>query len=79
MRDRLEEVGIVVSISGELPLKVRVGQKIIKVHPRYFRPTEVDSLLGALFENRGYLTKGGVNTLAITSGMMFMWAWLRFI
>ena len=40
---------------------------------------QVDSLLGALFENRGYLTKGGVNTLAITSGMMFMWAWLRFI
>jgi uncharacterized protein (TIGR00297 family) len=40
---------------------------------------QVDSLLGALFENRGYLTKGGVNTLAITSGMMLMWAWLRFI
>ena len=40
---------------------------------------QVDSLLGALFENRGYLTKGGVNTLAITFGMMFMWAWLRFI
>jgi uncharacterized membrane protein len=40
---------------------------------------QVDSLLGAVFENRGYLTKGGVNTLAITSGMMFMWAWLRFI
>ena len=39
---------------------------------------QVDSLLGAIFENRGYLTKGGVNTLAITSGMMFMWAWLRF-
>ena len=40
---------------------------------------QVDSILGALFENRGYLTKGGVNTLAITSGMMLMWAWLRFI
>ena len=42
----IEEVGIVVGVSGELPLKVSVGQKIIKVHPRYFRPTEVDSLLG---------------------------------
>ena len=39
---------------------------------------QVDSVLGAVFENRGYLTKGGVNTLAITSGMMLMWAWLRF-
>ena len=29
-----------------MSLKVSVGQKIIKVHPRYFRPTEVDSLLG---------------------------------
>ncbi len=42
----IEEVGIVVRISGELPLKLSIGQKIIKVHPRYFRPTEVDSLLG---------------------------------
>jgi uncharacterized protein (TIGR00297 family) len=40
---------------------------------------QVDSWLGAVFENRGYLTKNGVNALAITSGMMFMWAWLRFI
>ena len=42
----IEEVGVVVGISGRLPLQVNVGQKIIKVHPRYFRPTEVDSLLG---------------------------------
>ena len=42
----IKEVGIVVDVSSDLPLKVSVGQKIIKVHPRYFRPTEVDSLLG---------------------------------
>ena len=42
----IDEVGIVAGVSGELPVKVSVGQKIIKVHPRYFRPTEVDSLLG---------------------------------
>ena len=42
----IDEVGIVVQISGQLPLKLSIGQKIIKVHPRYFRPTEVDSLLG---------------------------------
>ena len=37
---------------------------------------QIDSLLGAWFENRGYLTKGGVNALAITSGMLIMFAWL---
>ena len=34
---------------------------------------QVDSYLGAIFENRGYLTKGGVNALAITSGVAVMW------
>jgi len=42
----IDEVGIVAAVSSKRPLKVSVGQKIIKVHPRYFRPTEVDSLLG---------------------------------
>jgi GDPmannose 4,6-dehydratase len=42
----IDEVGVVAAVSSECPLKVSVGQKIIKVHPRYFRPTEVDSLLG---------------------------------
>ena len=39
---------------------------------------QIDSYLGAWFENRGYLTKGGVNTLAITSGMLIMFAWLNY-
>ena len=39
---------------------------------------QIDSLLGAWFENRGYLTKGGVNALAITSGMVIMFAWLNY-
>jgi uncharacterized membrane protein len=34
----------------------------------------MDSLLGAVFENRGYLTKGGVNGISITFGMLAMWA-----
>ena len=42
----INEVGVVAGVSSECHLKVSVGQKIIKVHPRYFRPTEVDSLLG---------------------------------
>lgn len=33
---------------------------------------QIDSYLGALFENRGYLTKGSVNALAITGGVMLM-------
>ena len=35
---------------------------------------QMDSLLGAVFENRGYLTKGGVNGISITCGMLAMWA-----
>ena len=33
---------------------------------------QIDSYLGALFENRGWLTKGSVNTLAITGGVALM-------
>ncbi|MDE0868999.1 MAG: DUF92 domain-containing protein [Candidatus Poseidoniaceae archaeon] len=35
---------------------------------------QMDSLLGAVFENRGYLTKGGVNGISITCGMLAMCA-----
>jgi uncharacterized protein (TIGR00297 family) len=35
---------------------------------------QMDSLLGSVFENRGYLTKGGVNGISITCGMLAMWA-----
>ena len=31
---------------------------------------QIDSLLGAVLENRGYIGKGMVNTLAITSGAL---------
>tara|TARA_B100001142_G_scaffold36009_1_gene31729 strand:+ start:1521 stop:2300 length:780 start_codon:yes stop_codon:yes gene_type:complete len=34
---------------------------------------QMDSVLGAVFENRGYLTKGGVNGISITCGMLAMW------
>jgi len=37
---------------------------------------QVDSYLGALLENRGYLTKGSVNGLAILSGVLVMWLWM---
>ena len=42
----LNEVGIVKSIDNKLNLKVKKGSIIIKIDPVYFRPTEVESLLG---------------------------------
>ena len=42
----LNEYAIVVSVTGDKAPKVRVGQVIVKVDPHYFRPTEVDTLLG---------------------------------
>ena len=47
----VDEIGIVVSISSsQAPSlsgqKIEEGQVIVRVDPRYFRPTEVESLLG---------------------------------
>ena len=40
----VEEVGLVRSCSGEFHFQE--GQELVKVDPRYFRPTEVDLLIG---------------------------------
>ena len=42
----VKEVGKVVSVTGDLAPCVTVGQEIFRINPRYFRPTEVESLLG---------------------------------
>jgi len=39
---------------------------------------QVDSILGAVLENRGLMTKGTVNAAAITSGIIAMWWYLGF-
>jgi len=39
------EVGFVVAVTGDRA-KCRVGDPVVRVDPRYFRPTEVESLLG---------------------------------
>ena len=39
------EVGIVAAVTNK-DVKVKVGDTIVKVDPRYFRPTEVETLLG---------------------------------
>jgi GDPmannose 4,6-dehydratase len=42
----LQEVGRVTKIMGNKAPKIQVGQDIIKINPKYFRPAEVSSLLG---------------------------------
>lgn len=42
----VNEIGTVSSLSGETLPGVSVGDVIVRVDPRYFRPTEVETLLG---------------------------------
>ena len=42
----LDEVGVVTGISGDLAPKISLGQVIVRIDPRYFRPAEVETLLG---------------------------------
>ena len=42
----IEEVGIVTRITGDMAPKISVGQELVKIDPRYFRPAEVETLLG---------------------------------
>jgi GDPmannose 4,6-dehydratase len=42
----LDEVAVVSSIVGDLVPAVSVGDVIVRVNPRYFRPAEVETLLG---------------------------------
>ena len=42
----VEEVGVVTDIVGDLAPNVSLGQQIVKIDPRYFRPAEVETLLG---------------------------------
>lgn len=42
----IDEKGIVASITGEKVPGVVVGQTIVSIDPKYFRPTEVETLLG---------------------------------
>jgi len=42
----VEEQGIVESMKGNQAPSVSVGDVIVRIDPRYFRPTEVETLLG---------------------------------
>ena len=41
-----DEIGTVAAITGNKAPHVKVGDVIVRVDPRYFRPTEVETLLG---------------------------------
>lgn len=41
-----EEIGIVEEVSSEIPNTIKSGDVIVRVDPRYFRPAEVETLLG---------------------------------
>ncbi|MCG7587797.1 GDP-mannose 4,6-dehydratase, partial [Photobacterium sp. OFAV2-7] len=42
----VDECGIVMSVSGDKAPALNIGDVIVKVEPRYFRPAEVETLLG---------------------------------
>ena len=44
--DGLKEIGKVASIVGDLAKILKIGQVIVKIDKNYFRPTEVNTLLG---------------------------------
>jgi GDPmannose 4,6-dehydratase len=42
----VDEVAVIDSITGDKAPALKIGQIIVRVDPRYFRPTEVETLLG---------------------------------
>lgn len=42
----IDEVGVVEAVSGDDAPAVRAGDVIVRIDPRYFRPAEVETLLG---------------------------------
>jgi len=41
-----DEIAVVTKVESNEDLVVKVGDKIVQIDPRYYRPTEVDTLLG---------------------------------
>jgi GDPmannose 4,6-dehydratase len=42
----LNEVGVVCSVHNNAPTNLKIGMEIIKIDPKYYRPAEVETLLG---------------------------------
>ena len=61
-----DEIGVITSITGDKAPAVRVGDVIVRVDPRYFRPAEVETLLGdptRAREKLGWKSETTVQTL----------------
>jgi GDPmannose 4,6-dehydratase len=42
----VDEIAVVESVSGDKAPALKAGAVVVKIDPRYFRPTEVETLLG---------------------------------
>lgn len=42
----VDEIGTVVKVEGDLAPSVKVGDVLVRIDPKYFRPAEVETLLG---------------------------------
>jgi len=42
----VDEIGVVAHVSGESAPGMKIGKTIVRIDPRYYRPTEVETLLG---------------------------------
>lgn len=51
----IHETGVVESITGDKAPGIKVGDVIVKIDPRYYRPTEVETLLGDPFKAKSLL------------------------
>ena len=54
----VDEIGTVAAVEGDLAPSVSPGDVIFRIDPRYFRPAEVDTLLGdpsKAFRNLGWV------------------------
>jgi GDPmannose 4,6-dehydratase len=44
--ENINEIGVVVALKGNKAPGIKIGDVIVRIDPRYFRPTEVETLLG---------------------------------
>ena len=42
----LDEIATVIAIEGDKAPAVKIGDVVMRIDPRYFRPTDVENLLG---------------------------------
>ena len=51
----VDEIATVAAIQGTLAPALKVGDVVLRIDPRYFRPAEVETLLGSSDKARGRL------------------------